>query len=820
MATKQATQSTTELTFASSHIPLLEAGDYSIDIQQTISGPGIPAGTKSAMPTRTITVAGERFALKPGDIHAVFPPDGNLGEYSSVLPHLILNRSTLPWERQANKESLTLAEKKAGKQMPWLALLLFTEDELKTISQGRFGKELKLLTKTPNLNTDAIWTDLLAKKWLTKRGTSASLADVAAPDSRQKLLPASAKYENEILTLLGQVAHPHVMTLGALKAGSANGDVQWPKFTLETGEHDDEKVSVIDVRQGVLEKSMPARQELAYLTHVRTVDEEKSIEKSHFGKELKKLTKKSTLDFEPIWQMLLTKKWLQPIKGKPSMAGITAAAVRQPLVAPALAYVSEIEKVLGTIESGELAVAISNRLPQAGKTSVMHLVSVEHLYDKDESKLAWKKNAGGEHLIRLISLKSWRFSCVNPKHTFTELLKGLNTGPLIQPYPKSPSQPTPNAKAKSYIEMGSLPAEHTLRNGGSTVSWYRGPFSPNDYSKTFEDAHPLSSTLFPSWTADALLRYDPDIGMFDVSYAAAWELGRLMALNSKHFSVGLYQWKRAHSQSLRKLEQQELHPHLPPKSGTPGLVPLPKVLEGWFGGTSLLQHVPFNYLVPSSEMLPNESIRFFTLDPLWIASLIDGAFSIGRVTATDYADDQKRKAHITTIPQKAVSGFLLRSSVVAGWPALQVDGLNTGKKKLPLLRMERLSPNVLLCLFEGDAAEFDIHQKQETIHFGFGGQSPTYTKTLRNADGIEYEHKQKPKNGATRLPQIKAVPLKLDAENKNSVVDVTKLYGQIRTEIQNFPDKLGFKESYSVAQFALEMIEGVPQVRFLAKPKG
>jgi hypothetical protein len=30
-----------------------------------------------------------------------FPPDGSLGEHSNVLPHIILNRSTLPWERPA-----------------------------------------------------------------------------------------------------------------------------------------------------------------------------------------------------------------------------------------------------------------------------------------------------------------------------------------------------------------------------------------------------------------------------------------------------------------------------------------------------------------------------------------------------------------------------------------------------------------------------------------------------------------------------------------------------------------------------------------------
>jgi hypothetical protein len=39
-------------------------------------------------------------------------------------------------------------------------------------------------------------------------------------------------------------------------------------------------------------------------------------------------------------------------------------------------------------------------------------------------------------------------------------------------------------------------------------------------------------------------------------------------------------------------------------------------------------------------------------------------------------------------------------------------------KKIELLRMERLSANVLICLFKGEIKTVDIHQKPETLHFG------------------------------------------------------------------------------------------------------
>ena len=70
------------------------------------------------------------------------------------------------------------------------------------------------------------------------------------------------------------------------------------------------------------------------------------------------------------------------------------------------------------------------------------------------------------------------------------------------------------------------------------MSWYRGPLVPLNYDKPKQIQEPVSC-------ADELLRYDPDTGLFDVTYAVAWQLGRLLALQNHSFALALNRVRRA-----------------------------------------------------------------------------------------------------------------------------------------------------------------------------------------------------------------------------------------------------------------------------------
>ncbi|MEZ4685871.1 MAG: hypothetical protein R3B47_07325 [Bacteroidia bacterium] len=245
-------------------------------------------------------------------------------------------------------------------------------------------------------------------------------------------------------------------------------------------------------------------------------------------------------------------------------------------------------------------------------------------------------------------------------------------------------------------------------------------------------------------------------------------------------------------------------------------IDMPDNIEQWLSKLSLLKGLPFNYLVPDERMLPVESIRYFYLDPSWVACLIDGAMSLGRVAGQTEPKHNPGAFLDTHSEGQLVTGILLRSAVVKGWPALQVNGYdysawgnddnaknNTIKKggvpvkPLPLLRMERLSPNVLLCLFKGEARVVDIHEKPEVVHFGFMEDGNAYKKQLVNSAGQNDENA--------------VVPAVLNAQRR---VDINKLFTAGYTLNKNPESGLNYT-NFTTAQFALSMVEGVDRVRFI-----
>jgi hypothetical protein len=411
---------------------------------------------------------------------------------------------------------------------------------------------------------------------------------------------------------------------------------------------------------------------------------------------------------------------------------------------PLLAHVRELtlDGAANTDEANLFPILVCNRLPAVtppttGNEVKVFLVSLEgrdDLYDNLQSGNA----AADPTMYRLVTLYSWQYTTLPESETFTDYILNAaaprpgNADNLLR-MDLLDGTDDGTTRANSLLSAGFVPLAHQTRQGNHLVSWYRSPFVTGAVSVP-EDMSLFAAVRSP----DQLARYFSQVGMLDTSYAAAWQLGQLLTLQNTSVSQALYNWK--HAQAL--LASAVSSPHLPLKPLRP--LPLPAVVQTWLAQLALFQHVPFNYLVPVEQMLPSESIRFFTVDPLWRAALLDGAFSVGRVVS---ADADRERPHVQALQEslgsKPISGFLLRSHVVEGWPRLQVEGYDTVPEDentitvgtpLPMPRMERLAPDILLCLFEGDLQTLELHEVPEMIHFGLG-YDPQVEYTACNLGG-------------------------------------------------------------------------------------
>lgn len=462
---------------------------------------------------------------------------------------------------------------------------------------------------------------------------------------------------------------------------------------------------------------------------------------------------------------------------------------------PFLAHTRQTKDAEGNPEGEQLSTILCDRLPEPQGVSTVYLVSVDGRYGDGDNGSFNFMGAGDEDLIRLVTLASWSFGCVDPAQSFTQLLLNLNG------QPSSPRLPTnSNPAAENFLAQSYIPLPHALREGSKTVSWYRGPLISGSQPDSFD---------LPVRAADDLLRYDSSTGLFDCSYGAAWQLGRMLTLQNQRLAIELYNWKRENAQNLKQLEQQVINPPLrSSRQVREEIISIPEAIADWFKKLELLQGLPFNYLIPDERLLPAESIRFFWVDSVWVDCLQDGAFSVGRVTPTDVEQDGKmRSSRALRSGDSTITGCILRSQVVSGWPNLLVGAYDTvvddigfiapdEATPLTLLRMEKLAPDVLICLFKGEVKTVDIHQKPEGMHFGLDApsdESDKFTKNLRNPAG----------EGSEDLI-ITDIPWRDEAKGN---VNISAMVDEMK--------KLLPAGGFTSAQFGLQMIEGVQKVRFI-----
>jgi hypothetical protein len=794
-----------DIRFYDNYVPTLGVGDYLINVTQEVN-PKNTTIDDHFVASQLFSVQGPRYSLPATDIFSVYPPANSQGVFDQFLPNVVLTKRELPWERNI------FGDKDATQQTPWLALLLFVAGE-------QIG-------------------------------------------GHDVLMPPPGQHASNDPTMSANIR------VGDLYIHDDENGLLWPKLKVERYESASKDYltrticSVIDVSAQAFTTLVPKKTDLRYLAHVRQVD--------------------ST---------------------------------------------SKDSGVLRINGDGWYSVVIGNRLPDApagpdspGKLNIAHLVSLEGF----EAYLNGTPLPDGTSRVRMISLKSWTFTCLPESgESFGVLMNGLlkdAKGNAKSTSFTSPSnEPADNSDATQYayeaIQNGYLPLRYQTRLGEETFAWYRGPFSPVPI-KNFINTEQQSAVGPPEWKAfdrasDAIV-YDTKYGIFDVSYGVAWETGRLLALSNSHFRNDLLDWQRkGHNLIDLILERQaqlplsaRLDPNDPDASKEKVLVELieayalsddfivnlvrqftaqigapappgptemtftampppvanPQTLQDlltewdvreqlgtvggrelermseWLAQLYLLHDVPFENLVPNAGLLPPESIRFFYLDTNWLDLLVEGALSIGIESSRDrvyqalmkdfiwnttFGALEQVRENLLGVPaeeqvpgstrrfaQGSLSGMLLRSAVVSGWPGIQIHGFakTLGNPANPdtsteiqLLRMERLSNDIMLCLWPTVPAVVTVEEPHEGVTFGFDD----YNLYLRSLD---------PNNYGMPLSGNPINVQKANLINSNRLIKITDSDGLVNTIKTTLNSPI-----INVRDFAVQMIKVPEQAVFAAQ---
>lgn len=178
-------------------------------------------------------------------------------------------------------------------------------------------------------------------------------------------------------------------------------------------------------------------------------------------------------------------------------------------------------------QRADLLQALQNSNPTVydpGRQSPLHPAPV--FEERSERQIVF---IGGDKVlihpkVRMVLLHTWQFTCTGPG-PFKKLMQALDVGMLGTV--DTPGQP-------ALTDTGHLHLPIQDRAGVTEVGWYRGPLVPWQLTR---------DPLGPYHSADQCRRATVETGAEDVSYAAAFEVGRQLAAADTQLARELMRWR-------------------------------------------------------------------------------------------------------------------------------------------------------------------------------------------------------------------------------------------------------------------------------------
>lgn len=652
-----------EIGIGLSHIPTIQSGKYTINAF-------LENGLNNGNPQHTtFYVAGYHDMIPQNEVLTVYPISEGIGNYAGVFPHIQFKRSTLPWEyvHKFNEE-----------RVPYLFLVLVKETEFQQ-------KRVEIIESDTDHLTDALESE---KKTITILKFEPG-SEIPPPLSLLSALAHVRVQQHTEIALLNLPEETSILTAHRM----VEPDTRYRVFVCSYVEINDHSkmVSVTEDRTST-----------CLVLHEWSFE---SIGKELYQIDTKKLRNHPNFkDFEGIEDAGISdyedlKSRLETHKENPSYLAL-------------LRLVNDNEKFLKAKEArfnsfkqklkDENPFDLSTEEGKEGQAKIKkENDTARHLFEENE-KIAEKQN---NHILEYLEYNG-------------KTLKGLLHELGLQPFKTNLF--TKNEAANRLFNVAKVPLAHHLKGGGKMISWYQGPFASRNYFFDLEgfqkekDSGGAADHDLPDH-ADHLILFNDDTKMYDMTYASAWQLGRLMIMNDNKVLQELKKWK--YDLALNQLiEEQNNTTHLVQLSTDNSVDQMPALLSHYVAGFLKFENFPLYYLFPHADFSTEESCKYFKIDRSWLLAFLFGIFSTGsRLKTSVFKNLVLGNAVIRDVfsYETECYGIVLQSQIIKNWPHLVVE-LN---KDFNFKFVTTINSSLRLYVTDRHFDEIQLYLKSENAHF-------------------------------------------------------------------------------------------------------
>jgi hypothetical protein len=189
----------------------------------------------------------------------------------------------------------------------------------------------------------------------------------------------------------------------------------------------------------------------------------------------------------------------------------------------------------GDLDDGTFSIVLSHRTGPFISESDPPKPCVVHVVALDSVKPGF---IAGSDIHKVVTLFSWTYDCLPPStinFRDTMMAVGKNSGALRTPSEIFNKRDTKLPEAiRKRMEDGYTLVRYRVQTGEETVALMRGPFTPFDLTGGKGKWFKVKSN-----SGEDLQIIDTPLGMIDISYCAAWQIGKALAIADQAFSAAL-----------------------------------------------------------------------------------------------------------------------------------------------------------------------------------------------------------------------------------------------------------------------------------------